>query len=208
MQKSKIFIVSQSYYLAPFKDLFHSVESVRDADVVMFTGGEDVHPSLYNEPVGRFTQSNFARDKHEQLTFEYANQLGKKMIGICRGSQFLTVMNGGKLVQDVTRHGETHEVYTADGDVMLMSSTHHQMMNPFELPIRDYDILAWAEGRSAQYLNGLNKPIEGFKERGTEPEIVWYPKTKSLCIQPHPEIMRLESPGVQYCRKLIKEHLL
>lgn len=208
MQKPKIYIVSQPFYLEPFKDLFHTVENIRQADVVMFTGGEDVHPSLYREPVGRFTGTFFARDEHERVAFDIANALDLGMIGICRGSQFLTVMSGGKLVQDVRNHTETHEVFTEGGRTLLMSSTHHQMMNPFEMPKKDYHILAWAEGRSGEYLNGWNQPIAGFKERGIEPEVVWYPKTKALCIQPHPEIMRFDSAGVQYCRKLVKEYLL
>ncbi len=192
----------------PFLDLFQRVDEVAKADVMMFTGGEDVDPYLYNEPLGKYTYSNIARDRQEAIMFGIAEDHGIKKIGICRGSQFLTVQSGGKMVQDVTNHAGTHEVFTKDDRTFLMSSTHHQMMNPFVLPENEYDILAWADGRSDHYLNGWNKEVEGFKKRGIEPEIVWYPKTQALCIQPHPEIMRKDAPGVDYCRQLVKEYLL
>lgn len=188
--------------------MFQTTTKLRDADVALFTGGEDVTPSMYGEPVGRFTGNNLGRDKAEALAFDLCNDMGVKKLGICRGSQFLTVMSGGSLIQDVTGHGGTHEVYTDKGDVFLMSSTHHQMMNPFVLKPGEFVVRAWAEKRSINYLNGWNQNVPEFRDRGIDPEVVWYPKTKSLCIQPHPELMRPDSPGVEYCRQLVREHLL
>jgi len=36
-------------------------------------------------------------------------------------------------------------------------------------------------------------------------EVVYYPKTKSLCIQPHPEWMKQDSPFVQWINKFIRK---
>lgn len=213
-----IYIASQSHYLEPFKDLFQEVWNIKGADVVMFTGGADVSPRLYNEPVGQYTSTNWNRDQNELEIFEFAVDHGIKMLGICRGSQFLTVMAGGKLVQDVTDHGRSHAIYSIEcpeldeldkpfdyinGQSVIMSSTHHQMMHPYNLDEQDYDILAYARHRSKHYLNGHNQPIP---HSGIEPEIVWYQKIKALAIQGHPEIMDFNSSGVQYCRSLIKEY--
>lgn len=166
------------------------VQLVRDmveADIVMFTGGEDVDPSLYNEPVGRMTYTNLIRDTLEQVEFEKAFELHKPMIGICRGSQFGCVMSGGRLVQDQLNPGFLHEMKTSDGRTLMMTSTHHQAQYPYELPEKNYKLLAWTEGLCGHHWNGENKEIseKPFKEA----EIVYYPTTRFLAIQGHPEMV-------------------
>ena len=206
----KIFVCSQSHYLAPFAHLFTEVNNIKKADVVMFTGGSDVSPMLYREPLGRNTYSDYARDEREVRYFNYAHIMEKPMLGICRGSQFLTVMAGGKLIQDVTDHGVTHEIVTTEGyerranEPLYISSTHHQMMHPYNLDEKDYHVIAYARHRSKHYLDGWNRAIP---HCGIEPEVVWYPKIKALCIQGHPEIMDQESEGVLFCQQLVKEYL-
>lgn len=80
-------VFSKSTYYA---DWLHNIESVRvqdmsEADVVIFTGGEDINPSLYNQPVGKRTYYNENRDYYEVADFKRAVKLGKVCIGICRG---------------------------------------------------------------------------------------------------------------------------
>lgn len=60
------------------------VDNIEDADIVIFTGGEDVSPSLYNAQQHSTTCSNIQRDLEEKAIFEKVkpNQL---CIGICRG---------------------------------------------------------------------------------------------------------------------------
>src|SRR5687768_16963203 len=71
-------------------------------DLICFTGGEDVTPSLYGEVKHPLTYNNPERDKHE---VEYFNQfIGIPKVGICRGGQFLNVMSGGKLHQHILGH--------------------------------------------------------------------------------------------------------
>lgn len=210
ISKRKIYIVSQPHYLQPFADFFEEVGSIEESDIVMFTGGEDVSPSLYCEKhIGSRTCHNVHRDIMEVEYFEWAKALGKKFLGICRGSQFLTVMAGGQLIQDVTHHGLVggHLMYTThpDFDTVVMSSTHHQMMYPSILDERHYKLLAWTDGRSKHYLNGKDEPIPHSR---IEPEVVWYPRIQALAIQGHPEIMDKGSGGVKYARELVKEYLL
>lgn len=211
MNKPTLYVVSQPYYAKPYKDIFDVVEYPDFADVVLFSGGEDVSPSYYGEPAGKYTFCDKLRDVYESQIFHYVLQRKKPMLGICRGAQFLTVMSGGKLVQDITGHARSrdHKIFCQhhqDGKPeTYISSTHHQMMYPFDMPCGDYQIEAYTEHRSSHYLNGWNDPIP---HCGIEPEIVFYPKTKSLCIQGHPEIMPFESDGVMYCKHLIKRFLL
>lgn len=161
------------------------------ADLVMFGGGSDIHPSIYGcEDVGSgvgIGPSN--RDKFEIDIFKLAKELGKPMIGICRGAQFLCAMNGGKLVQDVTGHGATHAVTASDGDVFLITSTHHQMMYPWDV---EHELLSWSNNRSKEYLHD----IPDYIQHNCDPEAVYFPEGRCLAVQGHPEWMAPTSAAV------------
>lgn len=174
-------------YIKMFFDAgFKGAQSVQDANFICFTGGSDVTPSLYNEAAIAETYFDPARDKVEQEIFAEAAMLGKPMIGICRGSQFLTVMNGGKLWQDVNNHavGSGHEVVDLrDGSIRHnMTSTHHQMMRPPE----GAEILAVAS-RSTVKKSASEELVTDAPVENSDIEVVWYPKTSCLAFQPHPE---------------------
>lgn len=61
------------------------VKLPEEADLVIFTGGEDVDPSLYNEPRHPRTSSNITRDIREKDIYEYCLDKKIPMLGICRG---------------------------------------------------------------------------------------------------------------------------
>ena len=88
----------------------------QDIDIVLFTGGEDVDPRLYNYTRNQKTKSNIDRDSFEKDMFNRYNGIvnSKKkeilFLGICRGSQFLTVVNRGSLIQHVNNHTSSHPI--------------------------------------------------------------------------------------------------
>ena len=100
------------------------------ADLFQFTGGEDVSPQLYREQKHPATNSNIKRDSIEIAIYDYAMKRSIPVTGICRGGQFLHVMNGGKLYQNVSDHLDSHNAVTSQGKIFKVSSTHHQMMRP------------------------------------------------------------------------------
>lgn len=119
-------------------------------------------------------------------------------------------MNGGKLVQDVNNHAiyHTHEIISLDTErVYSITSTHHQMQYPYNLPLEDYDLLFTSkEFRSGKYSGGGIDIDEIFKHG--EPEIVLYHKKglpKCLAIQGHPEMMREEAPVIGMLNELINK---
>lgn len=174
------------------------------ADLVVFTGGEDVGPSLYNKQRNPTTLSSSGRDYFEKHHFYQAKELHKPMIGICRGAQFLCVMSGGILVQNQDNPDFIHDIQLYDREPLRITSTHHQAQFPFNLPVEDYKILGWTENlcgyhQGESYEDEMNPPVEC--------EIVHYPKTKCLGIQGHPEMMG-ECPTVNYLRKLLDKFLL
>lgn len=193
-QKRKIFVVGNSTDYANWLE-GELVKSIEEADIVLFTGGEDVCPTLYNEPIGRYTSYNSARDKQETAVFEEALRMGKHMLGICRGSQLLCVLSGGRLVQhQENRHGQ-HPIiltniygFSKQPPSIMMTSTHHQAQFPFELPAKYYRMLAYSTTESKYHLDGEGKEMFKDPQNGvTEAEIVVYPHTKCLGIQGHPE---------------------
>lgn len=182
-------------------------------DLVLFTGGADVNPNYYGEKKGIHTYINEKRDEEERYVMQHIPNSTPRL-GICRGAQFLTVMNGGKLIQHVEGHGTDHEVTllektarNSDEYYFPMSSTHHQMMFPYNLKDHEYQLIGVSRFFvSNVYLNGENEQIK-IPSSFLEPEIVFYPKTRSLCIQGHPEYNTCPRSGVMICNKLIKEYL-
>lgn len=170
--------------------LGEQVTNLKDADLVIFTGGEDVTPALYNEPIGKRTLCNYYRDKYERSFFKQAKSLKKKLLGICRGSQFLCVMSGGKLVQHQLNKYHYHWMLTTENKRVVTSSTHHQAQHPWNLKPDEFRVLAWTINISPFHLNGREKEIiNGKVEEDKEIEVAFYPKTQALCIQGHPEMM-------------------
>lgn len=207
----KVYVVGgDNSYTRLFIDKIGIVKDIKDANIVLFTGGEDVHPGYYGESVGQFTRTNKKRDEMELSVFNEARRFGKLCLGICRGAQALTVFSGGELVQHVTNHaiGGTHKIHLLNEGVDIdITSTHHQMMWPFYLPKEDYSILAKSTvDLSTTYLNG-DDDERRLPSDFVEPEIVYYKKTNCLCIQGHPEYMPKDSSAVRYINVLVREYL-
>lgn len=189
----KVYVVGSSTYYASFLQGIKLVDDIGDADIVLFTGGEDVTPSFYGREKHRSTYCNIDRDIREKEVFDLIrpNQIA---FGICRGSQFLCAMNGGILVQDCDHHAMygTHEIVNDEtGEVYLITSTHHQMQYPYVLPNEDYKLLfRSAENRSSHYYgDGVDEDV--IRSKG-EAEIVLYHrpgKPKCLAVQGHPEMI-------------------
>lgn len=188
----KIFVVGGDDYYARWIENYKLVNTLPEADLVLFTGGADVDPSLYNEPKYKYTSSNIARDMEEKKIFEEARKLDIPMLGICRGSQFLCVMSGGKLVQHQENNSFIHKIFVnSEYKDIYITSTHHQAQYPYNLHYGKYSILAYSNSLSKFHLDGNGKEMNP----RFEAEIVRYYDTKCLGIQGHPELPEfLENP--------------
>jgi len=214
-QRANILVLGSGIYARPFLEygnvilvepntLYDDGHDWEKVKMVVFTGGHDVDPSLYSETKHSKTNSNLRRDRIEQEYYHAAIKRKLPIVGICRGSQFLTVMNGGSLIQHVNNHAieGTHTITTTGLKDIEVTSTHHQMM----YPKGKYSMLAWAKGLSNKYQTGRGSVRP--KMLVDEPEVVWYPTTKSLAVQFHPEYMNSDSGGYKYFQSLIKEYLV
>lgn len=178
------------------------------ANVIVFTGGADVSPNLYNEKDGFYTIPDVDRDTEELCLFEEAVNLGKHIVGICRGAQLGCVLSGGTLLQHVTNHiNTTHRIYTSEGDSIHVAGDHHQMMMPYEMSLDEYDLLAWSYNLSTSYLDGTNNMhpyLKKHRAQFLEPEMVYFKNTGCLAVQYHPEWMSPQSEGYAYFLRNLK----
>jgi len=197
-----VYIIGGNYgYATMFKDAgWQLAKNIEDADLIQFTGGEDVTPSLYKEGRHPTTGNNPKRDEYEQGIYQQALELNIPMAGICRGGQFLNVMNGGKMWQNVDGHLGTHNAVVSGyiGNVRV-SSTNHQMMRPnMEAP---HIILMTAQlSKVKENVSPNGMIIRNHVSRGSndeDVESIFYPETRCLSYQPHPEF-----DNVSQCRKV------
>jgi len=205
----RVFIIdSNAQYVSMFEEHndYTVVGAYDEADLIQFTGGSDVTPSYYGEKAHPTTYNNPARDEEESIIFRQAFLRNTPIAGICRGGQFLHVMNGGKMYQNVDGHCRDHKVLDIQTDRMYtVSSVHHQMM-------RD----AYVEDGSVSKVLAVAENVSGYKEcmeggmvvrkqakfHSYDLEAIFYPLTRSLCFQPHPEFS-----GVEECRELYFRYL-
>ncbi len=156
-------------------------------DLLVLSGGEDVHPKYYGEEVKYpdLLDINEARDRLELTLVGRALKDRKPVFGICRGFQVLTVVLGGTLYQDLGKEGFKGGLHRAEkgdalhtveflgsfrdefGERAVVNSRHHQGLKSLPKEIPDLEVLARAE-------DGL---IEAFSSR----------KLRILAVQWHPE---------------------
>ena len=165
------------------------VDCIEDANLVQVCGGEDVWPGFYKETPRKETDFNLQRDRYERAMWELARAAGCKIAGICRGAQFVHVMNGGALYQDVNNHAlkQGHLCTLIEGfsdlspSPLVCSSTHHQMMR--EGP----GVVVLTAAVSTQKYGQGGGSFKAKKHYVCDVEAVYYEETGSFSFQPHPE---------------------
>lgn len=166
---------------------YEIIKEKEAADIICWTGGQDINPALYGmkpHPSVHFTKS---RDDSE-ISY-WAEEPKQLKVGICRGAQLLCALNGGWLYQDVDKHaGGMHDVLyrEIDGSVRVsrVSSAHHQMMKPNPNG-KSEDWAVASRSTYRDYEEPLRRPVH--LDEGYDREIVYWPLTASLGFQGHPE---------------------
>lgn len=177
-------------------------------DLLIFPGGEDVGLEYYLdgdtiEKYGNLCHTNPDRDNAE-LKILQAALSGKikvnKILGVCRGLQFLNVMFGGNLYFDLPtygiNHGRMHKLNQKTGTnlefMTYVNSLHHQGVNKM--------------GNNLYRLNIDRNAYPRWiatDETGEVYEIVTWLDDKVLGIQFHPEYYGEGNPDKDQFRKFL-----
>ncbi|MBN2897369.1 MAG: gamma-glutamyl-gamma-aminobutyrate hydrolase family protein [Clostridia bacterium] len=165
---------------------------VQRLDGLLLTGGEDIYPSYYGQPIKRgLGWCAPKRDRFEWLLLEEAIKQDKPILGICRGMQLINVFYGGTLFQDLNQMDFTtieHSCsniprYVGCHDVEIYVNTHlYNMLQKGRLVVNSkhhQSVDALGEGLviSAKSLDGV---IEGIEDPT---------KNFLVAVQWHPEMM-------------------
>ena len=92
--------------LTPETALLPPDEQIAQLDGLFLTGGGDVHPRYFNQPVDGAEPEEIhdARDELELPLIQAALAADLPVLGVCRGIQVLNVAAGGGLLQHVDGH--------------------------------------------------------------------------------------------------------
>jgi len=185
-------------------------ESLDEYDAIIFSGGQDINPKYYNHKdcIG-YRDSKSLRDLHEKRVYELSKEIGIPMIGICRGLQFINVMEGGWLIQHVDNHaGTNHDIKIINsiskfknGKKFRVNSCHHQMcvLPSTAIPLSE------SEPIISEVI--YDRSVIGDIGKITEIESAYFPEAKAIGVQYHPEWMDKNSTGVSYFNELVSEVL-
>ena len=107
--------------------------AVGSVSAVVFTGGEDISPTLMRTPepwhgIEEEKDYNVTRDVSDYLTLAYCLEQDMPVMGMCRGMQMLSVVSGATLIQDIPTY--------FDGQGITYEFMHRNQCQPGQY--RDY----------------------------------------------------------------------
>jgi gamma-glutamyl-gamma-aminobutyrate hydrolase PuuD len=163
------------------------VEETLDAlDGLLFSGGADLDPDLYEQEAHPETSGvHPRRDRAELALLEAALARDMPVLAVCRGSQVLNVARGGDLVQhlpDVVgdeKHKHTPGVF-ADHDVTLEGGTRLAELLGDRAPVKSHHHQGF--GRVGTGLRVSAHAEDGTIEAVEDPEhrfalgVLWHPE--------------------------------
>ena len=154
--------------------------ALQSMDGLLLSGGADVHPRRYGQPIGGSREIEPDRDELEAMAWAVAGSRQVPVLGICRGIQVINVFSGGSILQHVEGHAgptwstgpaATHPLRLVPGtrlaallgdvDALEVNAYHHQ-------GIRETDLApglrpsAWADSTAGPLVEGLEGTDERF----------------------------------------------
>jgi putative glutamine amidotransferase len=155
-------------------------EALRTMDGLLLSGGADIDPSRYGQPIDGSLDVEPDRDELEEQAWRAAEARKVPVLGICRGLQAINVFSGGSVLQHVDGHAgaswgtgppATHPLRVVAGtrlatllgnaDTLEVNAYHHQGIRaddlaPGLLPA------AWADSAAGPLVEGLEGTDERF----------------------------------------------
>ena len=187
-------------------------KAIKDIDVVILTGGDDVDPALYNEePHEKLEELNKIRDISDVALIKASLEEDMPMLGTCRGMQLLNSLSGGTLYQDLLSQNPTDIIHR---DPEKKDFVKHPMT------LEDGNILADAIGKSGEFeVNawhhqaikdlGENLEVVATSPDGIIEAVVKTDKSFVIGVQYHPEelISHNDEGSLNLYKALVNEGL-
>ncbi len=183
-------------------------EAVADVNAVVFTGGEDISPTLFAKEVswhGIMAEKDYnaERDVSDYILMRYCLDNNIPVLGLCRGMQMMSVVCGATAIQDIPTYmavsGKSydylHRRQKAFPDEYRDYIPHGVKLVPGSLASDIFDTL-YLEGvpswhhQAVQSVEGTPLKVTGITMTNHEPfiEVVELPEnTFALGLQFHPE---------------------
>ncbi len=122
-------------------------QAIEECRGLLFTGGQDVSPSVYREnKIEQCGECSPERDAMEDYLLHTAMQIDLPILGICRGIQFINAALGGTLWQDIPSQFPTDLIHCQKPpydkpvhDVIIeKNSPLHDLLQTECLPVNSY----------------------------------------------------------------------
>lgn len=186
--------------------------STRDFDGILFTGGEDVDPSFYEEGIKfESVRVNHLRDEFEFGLLSEGLKSSLPILAICRGIHMVNVKFGGTLYQDLksetalerdhkqqgSRSATTHPVTVTEPESLLHSliqgscmvnSLHHQAIK----------VLGRGLKATAHSDDELYEAVELAESYPFFLAVQWHPEEM---FGEHPEQLKIFQEFISRCRE-------
>lgn len=169
----------------PVGEYLPALALIEQCDGVILGGGGDVEPAWYGQPNWACDTLDCARDELECKLVGLAKKRQIPLLGICRGMQFLNVVLGGDLIQDLgTSHSMVQGVYRRHkvdaltgsqmaalyGTQSMVNSGHHQAIGTLAPGLL---ATQWARDGVIEAFEHQTAPIVG---------VQWHPE--QMCQKP------------------------
>jgi len=169
---------------------------IEAVDAVLATGGYDPDPMLWGEqPNRRIEFINPEVDQHQLQAIRVAYELGKPILGICRGLQMINIAFGGSLYQDLSlvpdsyiQHYQKSLKYAFGHQVSLVKGTRlSAVFGDAGMAANSFHHLAIRVVAPGFLVNAYapDGVIEGIESSGG---------ASVMAVQWHPEMMYLKHP--------------
>jgi putative glutamine amidotransferase len=163
---------------------------------LIFSGGQDVHPSHYDE-VPHLLLGEIApeRDSYEYLVLKIAEEMQIPILGICRGLQLMNVYHGGTLHQDLRlAEKDLHPAHTLQFNLDLHDvelapqASLSQLFNASSLKVNSYHHQTIKEVASGWAVTATSADglIEGIAKESScwQHGVQWHPEVQYAEMEP------------------------
>lgn len=113
-----------------------------DYDGLLLPGGDDIHPSFWNETINGSRDINKELDEQQLHILDFFVKKQMPVLGICKGMQLINVYFGGSIYQHLSNasahkyigYDQVHATYTLSDNLLFslygyhfnVNSAHHQ----------------------------------------------------------------------------------